>query len=133
MYSVTIKPEMLAAAAATTGMSPPAADEVSTFIAAQFAAHAYNCQVVIGQAAAIHEMFVAALRASAAPAAGAVVQPVGSRPASGSARLPGPDAGGGGTVSANMGRAASIGPLSVPQSWFAAARPEAPLPRRCTS
>jgi hypothetical protein len=51
-----------AAAAPTTGVVPAAADEVS----AQFAAHAQMYQVVSAQAAAIHQLFVAALGASAA-------------------------------------------------------------------
>lgn len=54
-----------AAAVATTGLTPAAADEVSALTAAQFAAHAQLYQVVSGQAAAIHQMFVATLAASA--------------------------------------------------------------------
>jgi hypothetical protein len=54
-----------AAAAPTTGVVPAAADEVSALTAAQFAAHAIMYQAAVAQAAAIHELFVAALRASA--------------------------------------------------------------------
>ncbi|EUA12048.1 PE family protein [Mycobacterium kansasii 732] len=52
-------------AAATTGLAPAAADEVSALTAAQFAAHAQLYQVVSGQAAAIHDSFVATLSISA--------------------------------------------------------------------
>lgn len=54
-----------AAAAATTGVVPAAADEVSALTAAQFAAHAQMYQAVSAQAAAIHEMFVSTLGTSA--------------------------------------------------------------------
>ncbi|MBS4726827.1 PE family protein [Mycobacterium sp. SM1] len=54
-----------AAAAPTTAVVPPAADEVSALTAAQFAAHAIMCQAAIAQAAAMHELFVSTLRASA--------------------------------------------------------------------
>lgn len=54
-----------AAAAPTTGVVPAAADEVSALTAAQFATHAQMYQAVSAQAAAIHEMFVATLGASA--------------------------------------------------------------------
>ena len=54
-----------AAAAPTTGVIPAAADEVSAAAAAQFAAHAQMYQVITAQAAAIHEMFVTTLGASA--------------------------------------------------------------------
>ena len=54
-----------ASAAATTGMVPAAADEVSALTAAQFAAHAQMYQAVSAQAAAIHEMFVNTLGTSA--------------------------------------------------------------------
>ena len=47
-----------AAAAPTTGVVPAAADEVSAWTAAQFAAHAQMYQAVSAQAAAMHEMFV---------------------------------------------------------------------------
>ncbi|MEZ0364152.1 PE family protein [Mycobacterium sp. pUA109] len=47
-----------AAAAPTTGVVPPAADEVSALIAAQFATHAQMYQAVTAQATAVHEMFV---------------------------------------------------------------------------
>jgi hypothetical protein len=54
-----------AAAAPTTGVVPAAADEVSAWVATQFATHAEMYQVVGAQAAAIHEMFVSTLGASA--------------------------------------------------------------------
>jgi hypothetical protein len=54
-----------AAAPATTGVLPAAADEVSALTAAQFVAHAQLYQAVSAQAAAIHEMFVNTLGVSA--------------------------------------------------------------------
>ena len=54
-----------AAAAPTMGVVPAAADEVSALTAAQFATHAQMYQAVSAQAAAIHEMFVNTLGASA--------------------------------------------------------------------
>jgi hypothetical protein len=54
-----------AAAAPTTGVVPPAADEVSALTAAQFAAHAAMYQAVAVQAAAIHDLFVTTLGISA--------------------------------------------------------------------
>jgi PE family len=84
MSFVTTQPEMLAAAASqlqgigsamvaqnaaaaapTTGVVPAAADEVSALTAAQFAAHAGMYQSVSAQAAAVHELFVSVLGASA--------------------------------------------------------------------
>ena len=84
MSFVTAQPEMLAAAAnqlqgigtaisaqnaaaaaPTTGLVPAAADEVSALTAAQFAMHAQTYQTVSAQAAAMHEMFVRVLSASA--------------------------------------------------------------------
>jgi hypothetical protein len=84
MSFVTTQPEMLtaaagqldgigtvmaaqnaAAAAPTTGVVPAAADEVSALTATQFGAHAAMYQAISGQAAAIHEMFVRVLGASA--------------------------------------------------------------------
>lgn len=53
-----------AAAAPTTGVLPPAADEVSVLTALQFAAHGQLYQEVSAHAAAIHQMFVETLRAS---------------------------------------------------------------------
>ncbi|AKN17927.1 PE family protein [Mycobacterium haemophilum] len=53
------------AAASTTGLIPAAADEVSALTAAQFVAHAAMYQAISAQAAAIHELLVATLRASA--------------------------------------------------------------------
>jgi hypothetical protein len=55
----------VAAAAPTTGVLPAAADHVSALTAAQFATHAQMYQAVSAQAAAIHEMFVNTLGASA--------------------------------------------------------------------
>jgi PE family len=54
-----------AAAGPTIGVVPAAADEVSALTAAQFARHAQIYQVVSAQAAAMHEMFVRVLDASA--------------------------------------------------------------------
>lgn len=84
MSFVTIEPETLDAAAGnldaigstmdagseaatvpTTGVVPPAADEVSALTATQFAAYAIMYQAACAQAAAIHELFVATLRACA--------------------------------------------------------------------
>jgi hypothetical protein len=84
MTFVTTQPEMLTAAAGqlqgigtaittqneaaaspTTGVIPAAADEVSALTAALFANHAQTYQAVSAQAAAMHEMFVRVLSASA--------------------------------------------------------------------
>ncbi|KPN46540.1 PE family protein [Mycobacterium intracellulare] len=84
MFSVTVEPQMLtaaagnlqgiglamsagnaAAAAPTTGVVPAAADEVSALTAAQFVAHAQMYQAVSAQAAVIHDMFVTTLGVSA--------------------------------------------------------------------
>ncbi|MEZ0363990.1 PE family protein [Mycobacterium sp. pUA109] len=54
-----------AAAPATTGVLPPAADPVSALTAVQFNTHAALYQTVSSQAAAIHQMFVETLRGSA--------------------------------------------------------------------
>jgi PE family protein len=54
-----------AAAGPTGGVVPAAADEVSTLTAAQFAAHGGRYQAIAAQAAAVHEMFVNTLGASA--------------------------------------------------------------------
>jgi hypothetical protein len=54
-----------ALAAPTTGLVPAAADEVSALTAAAFTAHGALYQEVSGQAAAIHQLFVATLQASA--------------------------------------------------------------------
>jgi hypothetical protein len=54
-----------AAAAPTTGVVPAAADEVSALTASQFATHAAMYQAVSAQAAAIHDLFVAAMETSA--------------------------------------------------------------------
>ena len=53
------------AAAPTTGVIPAAADVVSALTAAQFATHAQMYQEISAQAAAIHDLFVATLGASA--------------------------------------------------------------------
>jgi hypothetical protein len=55
----------MAAAVPTTGVVPAAADEVSALTAALFAAHAQLYQAIGAQAAAIHELFVNTLAASA--------------------------------------------------------------------
>lgn len=54
-----------AAAAPTTGVLPPAADEVSLLTAAQFATHAAMYQTVGAKAAMIYDRFVATLATSA--------------------------------------------------------------------
>ena len=54
-----------AAAVPTSGVTPAAADEVSALTAAQFASHARVYQAVSAHAAAVHELFVGALAASA--------------------------------------------------------------------
>jgi hypothetical protein len=54
-----------AAAAPTTAVLPAAADEVSALTAVQFATHAQMYQAISSQAAAIHDMFVNTLGASA--------------------------------------------------------------------
>ena len=61
----TLAAQNAATAAPMTGVVPAAADEVSILTAAQFAGHAQTFQTVSAQAAAIHEMFVATLQASA--------------------------------------------------------------------
>jgi PE family len=84
MTFVTAQPEMLAAAAGqltglgtelnaqnaaamapTSGVTPAAADEVSALTAVQFASHAAAYQAVSAHAAAVHELFVSVLGASA--------------------------------------------------------------------
>jgi hypothetical protein len=84
MTFVTTQPDMLAAAAgqlagvgsaltahnavampSTTAVLPAAADEVSALTAAQFASHAAMYQAVSAHAAAVHELFVTVLGASA--------------------------------------------------------------------
>ncbi|CAM4420163.1 PPE-repeat proteins [Mycobacterium basiliense] len=62
----TLRAGNAAAAAPTTGVLPPAADEVSALIAAQFATHAAMYQTVSAKAGAIHDQFVATLSTSAA-------------------------------------------------------------------
>jgi hypothetical protein len=54
-----------AAAAATIGVVPAAADEVSAVTAAQFAAHAQMYQAVSAQAAAVHVLFATTLKVGA--------------------------------------------------------------------
>jgi hypothetical protein len=54
-----------AAAAPTTGVLPPAADEVSALTATQFAVHAQMYQAVSAQAEAIHQQLVSTLATSA--------------------------------------------------------------------
>lgn len=84
MSFVTTQPELLSAAAGnlegigstmatqnaaasgpTTSVVPAAADEVSALTATQFAAHAQLYQAISAQAAALHELFVTTLGASA--------------------------------------------------------------------
>ena len=55
----------LAASAATTGLVPAAADEVSALTATQFSAHAAMYQAVGARAMAVHELLTATLSASA--------------------------------------------------------------------
>jgi hypothetical protein len=50
-----------AAAVPTTGLIPPASDEVSALTAMQFATHARAYQAVTAQATAIHQIFVTML------------------------------------------------------------------------
>jgi hypothetical protein len=54
-----------AAVAPTTGLIPPASDEVSALTTMQFTAHAHAYQAVSAHAAAIHQMFVTMLAAGA--------------------------------------------------------------------
>jgi PE family protein len=54
-----------AAAAPTTGVIPPAADQVSALAAAQFAIHAEMYQAVSAQAEAIHQQLVSTLVSNA--------------------------------------------------------------------
>lgn len=84
MSFVTAQPEILAATAddlrnigsglaaqhaaasrPTTGVIPAAAEEVSALTAVQFAAHAQLYQAVSAQAAAVHDLFVQTVAASA--------------------------------------------------------------------
>jgi hypothetical protein len=72
-----------AAAAPTTGVVAPAADEVSAQTAASLAGHAQKYQAVSAQAAAIHRQFVATLTSNAnfyadAEAANVIVASLGS-------------------------------------------------------
>lgn len=50
-----------AVAPPTTGVTAPAADQVSTLVATQFAAHGLAYQTVASMATQIHEAFVTAL------------------------------------------------------------------------
>jgi hypothetical protein len=54
-----------AAAGPTTAVVPAAADEISALIAAQFGMHARMYRSVTAQAAAVHEMLVKTMAASA--------------------------------------------------------------------
>jgi hypothetical protein len=56
-----LQAQITAAAVPTTGLIPPASDEVSALTAMQFAAHARAYQAVSSQAAAIHQIFVTML------------------------------------------------------------------------
>ena len=62
---VRLQAQNIAAVAPTTGLIPPASDEVSALTAMQFAAHAHAYQAVSARAAAIHQMFVTMLAAGA--------------------------------------------------------------------
>jgi PE family len=55
MPFVITHPEALAAAAATTGLPPAAADEVSALTATQFSAHAAIYQAASAQAMTLEE------------------------------------------------------------------------------
>src|SRR5579884_1547204 len=61
----TMAAQNAAAAEPTTSVVPAAADEVSALTATQFAAHAQLYQAVSARAAAMHELFVSTLGASA--------------------------------------------------------------------
>ena len=54
-----------AAAAPTTGVIPPAADQVSALAATQFAVHAQMYQAISAQAEAIHQQLVSTLEINA--------------------------------------------------------------------
>jgi hypothetical protein len=56
--------ENTSAAAPTTGVMPPGADQVSILTATQFVVHANHYQAVSAQAAMVHEMLVNTLHAS---------------------------------------------------------------------
>lgn len=56
-----VQAQSAAVAEPTTAVAPPAADMISTLTAARFSAHGASFQQVAAQAAAIHQMFVAAL------------------------------------------------------------------------
>ncbi|SOJ56934.1 PE family protein PE13 [Mycobacterium simulans] len=60
-----VSAQSAAAFAPTTGVAPAAADEISALTAARFIAHAQMYQAISAQAAAIHDMFVTTLAASA--------------------------------------------------------------------
>lgn len=62
---VALASENAAAQVPTTGVVPPATDEVSAMLAARFTAQAQQYHQVSAQATAIHEMFVANLNGSA--------------------------------------------------------------------
>lgn len=68
---VALASQNTAAQVPTTGVLPPAADEVSAMLAARFATQAQQYHQVSAQAAAIHEMFVATLNGSASTYAAA--------------------------------------------------------------
>jgi PE family len=60
-----LKAQNAAAAVATTAVAPAAADEVSALTAAQFISHSHIYQAISVQAAAIHDLLVNVLGASA--------------------------------------------------------------------
>jgi hypothetical protein len=61
----TLTARTAAAAGPTAGVVPAADDEVSALTAAQFVGHAQRYQAISAQAAAVHDLFVASLAASA--------------------------------------------------------------------
>ncbi|KEY07268.1 PE family protein [Mycobacterium tuberculosis variant bovis] len=61
----TLKVSNAAAAVPTTGVVPPAADEVSLLLATQLRTHAATYQTASAKAAVIHEQFVTTLATSA--------------------------------------------------------------------
>lgn len=64
-WGPTLKASNAAAAVPTTGVVPPAADEVSLLLATQFRTHAATYQTASAKAAVIHEQFVTTLATSA--------------------------------------------------------------------
>jgi hypothetical protein len=65
VIGASMNAQIAAAEGPANAVVPPAADEVSAFIAAQFAMHGRTFRSVCAQAAAVHEMFVKTLAANA--------------------------------------------------------------------